>query len=208
MRRALSLLFILFFAFSGFSLAAQEDIAGEENPDDAPPDSEWAEIATAPFSAGDRNFIITLGALIPAFFGGIDNNQHGISIGGTGSLALNYFVTQNIFVGGELGGMFSGTRAGNMLYIIPFGLRVGYQFWYRRFEFPVSLMVGAAPQRYLEKGYFGLILKPGASIFWRYNPEWSFGFKSFWWFIPEWPKNGNNTIGNFVELTLSARYHF
>jgi hypothetical protein len=69
-------------------------------------------------------------------------------------------------------------------------------------------MVGLAPQRYLEKGYFGLILKPGASIFWRFNPEWSFGFNTFWWFVPQWPKNGNNSIGNFVELTLSARYHF
>ena len=208
MRRALSLLFILFFAFSGYSLAAQEDNNGEENPDEAPPDSEWEEIVSSPFSAGDRNFTITLGVLIPAFFSGVDNNEHGLSVGGTGSLTFNYFITQSIFAGGELAGSFSSTRGGNMLYIIPFGLRVGYQFWYRRFEFPVSLMFGAAPQRYLEKAYFGFILKPGASIFWRFNPEWSFGFNANWWFLPQWPKNGNNSIGNFVELTLSARYHF
>jgi len=208
MQRALSLLFILFFAFSGLNLAAQEDIGPEENPDEAPPDSEWEEIVTAPFSAGDRNFTITLGVVIPVLFSGIDNNQHGLSIGGTGSLAFNYFVTQNIFVGAELSGMFASTRGGNMLYIIPIGVRLGYQFWYGRFEFPVSLMIGAAPQRYLEKGYFGPILKPGASVFWRFNPEWSFGFNSLWWLIPEWPKNGNDSIGNFVELTLSARYHF
>jgi hypothetical protein len=141
------------------------------------------------------------------YFSGIENNQHGLSVGGFGSLAFNYFVTPKVFLGGELSGMFSATRGGNMLYLIPFGFRVGYQFLYRRFEFPVSLMIGAASQRYLEKGYFGPILKPGASVFWRYNPEWSFGLNSVWWFVPQWPRNGNNSFGNFLELTLSARYH-
>ena len=105
-------------------------------------------------------------------------------------------------------GMFIGTRAGNMLYIIPFGLRVGYQFWYKRFEFPISILIGAAPQRYVGKDYFGPILKPGVSAFWRLNTDWSFGLNGEWLFVPQWPSNGNNAIGNFLELTLSARYHF
>ena len=104
--------------------------------------------------------------------------------------------------------MFSSTRGGNMVYIIPFGAKVGYQFVFRRFEFPLSLFVGAAPQKYLEKGYFGLVMKPGASVYWRYNPEWSFGLNGVWWFVPQWPKNGYDVYGNFLELTLSARYHF
>ena len=203
MQRIQVFFLIVFLLFSGMYLTAQE-----EDPDEYPPESEWIDIISAPYSPGDRNFVITLGVLFPVYFSGIDNNQHGLSLGGFGSLAFNYFFTSEIFLGGELSGMFSGTRGGNMLYIIPFGVRIGYQFWYRRFEFPVSLMVGGASQRYLGKSYFGPILKPGASIFWRYNPEWSFGLNTVWWFIPQAPENGNNVNGNFIELTLSARYHF
>ena len=203
MRRTQSLFLILLLVFFGFSLFAQE-----EDPDDEYPEPDWIEIASSPYVAGDRNFVITLGVIIPTFFGGIENNQHGLSLGGFGSLALNYFLSSNIFIGAELSGMFSGTRAGNMLYIVPFGARVGYQFLMGRFEVPVSVMVGAAPQRYLDKGYFGLIVKPAASVFWRYNPDWSFGFNTAWWLLPQSPKNGKNTFGNFLELTLSARYHF
>jgi hypothetical protein len=78
----------------------------------------------------------------------------------------------------------------------------------RRFEFPLTLMIGAAPQRYLEKGYFGLIIKPAASAFFRFNADWSFGLNAQWWILPQWPANGKDATGNFLELSLSALYHF
>ena len=203
-RWVLSLFLMLFFFFLGLNLFAQEDGDG------ALPSigSEWDDIVSEPYSRGDTNFVITLGVLFPVYFSGIENNDHGLSLGGVGSLAFNYFFTSYFFVGGEVSGMFSSSRRGNMLYMVPFGGRAGFQFWYGRFEFPVSLFIGAASQSYIEKGYFGLIVKPGASAFWRFNPDWSFGLNGYWWIVPQWPKNGNNVIGNFIELTLSARYHF
>jgi hypothetical protein len=111
-------------------------------------------------------------------------------------------------MGGELSGSFSGTRGGNMLFMVPFGVRLGYQFLFRRFEFPVSVMFGGASQMYLEKGYFGIILKGSASAFWRFSSDWSFGLNGAWWYVPQWPNNGQNSYGNFIELTMSARYHF
>jgi len=209
MRRTWSvfLLLSMFLFFFGLSLYAQEGPYQEEEPDDSNPEIEFDEIMIAEYIPGDRNFAVSLGVIIPLFFSGINNNQHGISVGATGSFVFNYFITQRFFVGGELAGMFAGTRGGNMLYIVPFGIRAGYQFSYQRFEFPVSLMIGAAPQKYLEKGYFGLIVKPAVSAFWRFSPDWSFGVNSAWWFVPQWPENGNSSIGNFLELTLSARYH-
>ena len=203
MPRVFSLLLIMFCLFSSISLYAQE-----EDPESPPVDSDWFDYVESPYARGDRTFNISLGVLFPTFFSGIENNRHGLSPGGMGTLTFNYFLSPTFFVGAELSGSFSATRGGNMLYLIPFGVRAGHQFYYRNFEFPVSVMIGAAPQRYVENGYFGLIVKPGASAFWRYNMDWSFGLNTNWWVLPQWPRNGNNVIGNFLELTLSARYHF
>jgi hypothetical protein len=202
MRRIIFISLILLLFLCGLSLYAQE-----EDPDEPFPETGFDGIMTAEYASGDRIFTVSAGVVIPLFFTGIDNNQHGISVGGLGSLSFNYFITRRIFVGGELSFMFAGTRGGNMLYMVPFGARAGYQFSYQRFEFPVSIMIGAAPQQYLEKGYIGLIVKPGASAFWRYSPDWSFGINGAWYLVPQWPENGKNTFGNFLELTLSARYH-
>jgi hypothetical protein len=198
---------VLIFFLSVLSLFAQE-ISNPDDDQDSPDESDRIDYITTQNTRGDRNFIISLGVLFPVYFGGIENNRHGLKLGGTGSLAFNYFISPNFFIGGVLAGSFSGTRAGNMLYIVPLGGRLGYQFYFKRFEFPVSLMVGAAAQQYLEKGYLGVILQPAASVFWRFNQDWSFGFNTSWWFVPQWPKNGYNVSGNFLEMTLSARYHF
>ena len=213
MPKARPLFLVFFLLFFGIGLFAQEDDPPEEQPIVPPMESEWIEINTSPYSRGDKTFVISLGILFPTFFTGIDEDMgHGLSLGGTGTLAFNYFLTSHFFLGGELSGMFAGTRGKNMLYIVPFGIRVGYQFVFRRFEFPISLMFGAAPQRYLEDGYFWIILKPSVSAYWRFNPDWSFGLNGVWWFVPQWPKHQDgvkyNAIGNFMELTLSARYHF
>ena len=208
----LFLMLILILPVPG--LFAQEEPPEEERPEPPPIESEWIDYNTNLYSPGDKTFTITLGIVIPTVFKGIDKSMggHGLSVGGTGTLAFNYFLTSHIFLGGELSGMFARTRGKNMLYMVPFGLRVGYQFVYRRFEFPLSFMIGAAPQKKLEEGYIGLIMKPGASVFWRFNPDWSFGFNAIWWVVPQWPKSQDgvryNATGNFLELTLSARYHF
>ena len=205
MKKACSLFFIVFLLLCGQNLFARESTLSDEDF----PVPEWDDFIVTPYSAGDRTFIISLGALFPTVFGGaIENNQHGIRLGGLISGAFNYYITPNIFVGGELSGSFNGTRGGNMLYMIPFGVRAGYQFLFNRFEFPVTLMVGGAAQRYLGRGHFGPIIKPSVAGFWRFSPEWSFGLNSAWWFVPQWPSDGPTVYGNFMELTLSARFHF
>ena len=212
MLRKWSLLLVFLLIIS--ALFTQDLHEEEETP--APPvyvDTDWYEYRTNLYSRGDKTFNMTLGLIFPTLFSGLDNDI-GLSIGGTGTLAYNYFLTSNIFLGGELSGMFCFTRMGNSLFIIPFGARFGYQFVLRRIEIPLSLMIGMAPQLYLGESYFGwLVLKPGASIFWRHNADWSFGLNTIWWWVPQWPKPDvdgirRNVYGNFLELTLSARYHF
>jgi hypothetical protein len=52
-------------------------------------------------------------------------------------------------------------------------------------------------------------MKAGASVFFRFNPDWSFGLNTAWAWYPEWPKDKEHSMdGNFMDLTLSARYHF
>jgi hypothetical protein len=194
-------------------LFAQEEDP-EEDPGSPPIESDWEIYAPEAYSRGDKTFNISLGLIIPTVFGGegidtsIPDNTGFVKLGGTGSLAFNYFLSSHLFLGGELGGMFAPTRGKNMFFIVPFGVRVGWQFVVSRFEFPITLMIGASPTKYLEQGYFGLIIKPGASVFYRFNPDWSFGVNANWWLVPQWPKGGKNVLGNFVEVTLSARYHF
>jgi hypothetical protein len=209
MQRTRFIIFLL-LVFPLSFLFAQEEAPPEDAPVMAPIESEWEEYSMNTYSRGDKTFTITLGFLIPTFLFGKDipDNNHGLSLGGTGTLSFNYFFTSHFFLGGEVSGMFMGTRAKNNLFIIPIGPRIGYQFIYRRFEFPLTLMVGWAAHKYLESNYGGLIVKPGASAFWRFNPDWSFGLNALWWFVPQWPKNGYDAYGNFLELTLSARYHF
>lgn len=209
MRRTWSFWLVLFFFAIVFPLAAQEDPDSDQETE-APP-IEWDTYMPDLYRAGDKNFCITAGILIPTFFTGkgMDNHSSNLKVGGNGALSFNYFLNAHLFLGGEFGGMFMATGGRNFLFAIPFGLRLGYQFVMNRFEFPVSLMVGAAPELYLEeKRYWGVIFKPGASIFYRFNPDWSFGFNVQWWMLPQWPKNGKNVLGNFLELSLTARYHF
>jgi hypothetical protein len=204
MARTWSLFLIFFLLLSG--LSAQEEADDPFGP--SPPiDSDWDDYNTV-YTSGDKTFHFTMGTVIPTIFIGAENNDIGLSVGGTITLAYQYYLTPNIFLGGELTGMFSFSRRGNALFIVPMGIRLGYQFILGRIEIPISLMVGVAPQKYLEKGFFGFILSPGASVFWRFNPDWSFGLNGVWWWAPQWPKNGPTVYGNFLELTLSVRYHF
>jgi hypothetical protein len=214
-RRGFPFLFALFFLVSLFSVSAQED---GNDADEIPIESDWDAGPVTLYSAGDKTFSMSIGALFPVLFLNDKGESYAknypvgnIHIGGTGSLAFNYFLSPYLFVGGELQGMFAGTLGGNMLYIIPMGIKIGYQFIAGRFEFPLSFMAGMAPQSYSNNiGYFGFFLKPQAAVFWRFNSEWSFGLNTGWWFVPQWPATGPeyNRYGNFIELTLAFRYHF
>ncbi|MCL2382108.1 MAG: hypothetical protein FWC64_11085 [Treponema sp.] len=176
---------------------------------------EWFDFEATPYSPGDMAFTIKLGVIFPTVFWGdlYDDPQYGqrhnLSLGGTGSLVFDRFLTPNIFFGGQISGTFAPTLAReSMLFMVPFGVRLGYQFVFQRFEVPISLMAGMANQMIGDASYFGPILKPGASLFWRFNPDWSFGLNAVWWFVPQFPSERPAVYGNFMTVTLSFRYHF
>ncbi|MDR2247839.1 MAG: hypothetical protein LBE17_14410 [Treponema sp.] len=209
-RKAFSFLLIIIFFGCTFvyTLSAQED-GGEK---EIPIESEWTGALPNAYAPGDFMFTMSAGVLLPILF--LDGSTKPaqvydgkIKLGGAGTLGLNYFLTSTIFLGAEINGGFS-KSVNNVFFQFPFGLRAGYQFIFHRFEFPLSLMIGMSSQTYLTQNYFGFFLKPEASVYWRFNSDWSFGLNAGWWWVPQWPKQGPeyNRYGNFLNVTLSARY--
>ncbi|MDR1148836.1 MAG: hypothetical protein LBK66_09415 [Spirochaetaceae bacterium] len=190
-----------------------DDIEGGADDENAgiPIMSNWDGMPLTGYTRGDQTFNISLGVLLPLFFTSAsgDTLENKLSVGGVGSLAYNYFLDSHIFLGGILAGSFSQTLGKNFLYMIPIAFTAGYQFVFRRFEFPLSLTVGGMTEQYLTYNGYWLFLKPQASGFFRFNNDWSFGLNVAWWLAPQWTNiPEKDAVGNFMEITLSARYHF
>jgi hypothetical protein len=194
---------------------AQEEKPDEDAEEEVPAD-EYEGVTPSLYASGEQIFSFTLGAVIPLFYtnsNGIAPNGTNVNVGGGGHLSYDYFIAPRFFVGGEAGGAFAGTIGENMLYIVPFGVRAGYQFTFSiknvRFEIPLSLLFGGVTQKYLETDYFGLFLKPTVSGFFRFNPDWSFGLNVGWLLIPQWTEEPRkDMVGHFLEVSLTARLHF
>jgi len=202
------ILMLIFIPFLLFSQNNQQD----DDSNDPSVESDWDLYDMDTYMPGDQTFMISIGTLFPTVFlnnGKTIDHNFVPPIGGSGSLSYNYFITSNIFIGGEINGMFIGTLGRNTVFFIPLGLRAGYQFNVWRFDIPLNVTLGMIWHRYLNESYYGLYMKGGAAIYFRFNPDWSFGMSSAWCWMPQWTSDPNKNVdGNFVELTLSARYHF
>jgi hypothetical protein len=227
-RRVCILILVIIFSVMIFPAAAQENDVGIEEAENIeyieditdgaddenagiPIMSDWGGMPLSGYTRGDQTFNISLGILLPLFFTSASGNvlENKLSIGGIGSLAYNYFLNSHIFLGGILAGSFSQTLGKNFLYMIPIAFTAGYQFIVNRFEFPLSLTVGGITEQYLTYNGYWLFIKPQASGFFRFNNEWSFGINAAWWLAPQWTNTPEkNAVGNFMEITFSARYHF
>lgn len=186
-------------------LAAQED-------DDPAYETDWDDYTMDLYTRGDQTFIISMGTIFPTIFinqGEIVTHNLTPPVGGSGSLAYCYFLNSNVFLGGDLTFQFINTLGGNALYLIPLGIRAGYQFNVWKLEFPILAGVGMAWHRYIGMGHYGLYAKAGFGGYFRATASWSFGINASWFWYPQWTEDKQKNIdGNFVELVLSARYHF
>jgi hypothetical protein len=204
--------FLLSLLLLGGLVFAQEEEEEEPGTEEGVPiESDWSDYMPSLYARGDQTFTISLGLIFPVVFlkNGAAITHNIFPVGGTGNLGYNHFLSSHFFVGGEVGIMFDSTLRKNTLFIIPIGLRGGYQFVLKRFEFPLALTLGFAPQRYLDLSYLGFFMKPSVSAFFRFNPDWSFGINTAWWWVPQWTAEQDKDVaGNFIDVTLSARYHF
>ena len=161
---------------------------------------------------GDQFINIGLMVTFPLNFGGdFPLYRKGqLATGGAGTLGYHRFLTPCFAVGVDVSFGYHPTIQNNMFTYVPLVLCATYQPTWRKFEFPITLGIGAAVESHINSTYFpGFILKPQAGIYYRVTPSWSFGMKGDFMYMPQWYSNSEyNDYGIFASCFIGARYHF
>lgn len=161
------------------------------------------EIRLTPNGAGDQFINIQVMPVFPLNFG----NQ--LYPGGALCVGYHKFLTDMIAVGGDVMFAYNPTIGSNIFTFIPFTMGITFQPYVWRFEFPITLNVGAAIENYLQYNYFpGLFVKGQAGAYYRMNETWSFGAECNLIWMPQWYKDGTSKNYVGITATLGARYHF
>lgn len=204
-----SVLFMLIFLL--FSMLSYAEEAQEEEK----PENSRIEYHTM----GDQVFGINAGLFIPLF---INNpalswsdsdafNSTNLSVGGHGALYYGAYLNNNIQLGMEVGAIFATSPNKHNFYMIPITIRGTYEFQFLNnlISVPVSLGAGINMSSYLENFHVDMILKPAVGAYWNHSSSWSFGLNTTYWWVPQIYKDKEyNRIGNFMDVSLSAVYHF
>lgn len=168
------------------------------------------------YTLGDQLLTINLGVFAPLFFAGSPDGIQptNLTAGGLGSIAWASYLNNSMTVGAELGGSFSFTPNRRALFLLNVLGTYTYTLRSYPFEFPLFMGAGLTIARLAENTKLDAILKPGASFYWAYNTQWSFGLNLRYWWIPQIYLGRNDVpqtdtrYGNFLEVSLSALYHF
>ena len=218
MKRFFALFFALFL-ISTFAFADDEEVDINDDIDQEQPkqdeDNEDEIISKTTFSLnepGDQYIRVGLMVTWPLNFGGKFPfyKDAKLQVGGSGMLGFHRFLTSWWALGADVFFGYNPTIGENIFTYIPFVLDTTIQPTFKRFEFPITIGVGAAMESYLNRTYFpGLILKGQAGVFFRATPSWSFGIEGDYMYMPQWYDNPKyNDYGLFGSIMISARYHF
>ncbi len=164
-----------------------------------------------PIRSGDQYIHVSLGPNFPLFSVSADgvSRMDKLNLGGLGNLAYSRFISSRMSLGGEISFAYNSTLGKNTFFYLPLTFKASYELVYNRIHVPLSLAGGFAFQTYLNRNYFGLVLKPEAAAYFQYNPEWSFGGSVGWHLLPQfYEESSYNRLGNFASVTLGFRYHF
>ena len=205
LNKKLILLLTLFLFISGSLFAASDD-----------DDDDNTDTYVETFSLGDQMFFINGGVFIPLFF--FDRSgevmKTNLTLGGTGSLCWQVFLSNHISIGGELGGMFALSPNKRVLYMIPLTVKTTYWLRFYPFGIPISLGLGGNLSILEEAAHIDFIAKPSIGFFWNFNEEWAFGANATYWFVPQIysgsgkVQSSHSMFGNFMDVTLSVLFRF
>jgi len=169
------------------------------------------------YALGDQTLSINAGLFVPLFLiptgtwllAPTDSGLPHLSLGGVGSFSWAAYVSPNIRVGADLGGTFSFSPNANALLMLPIVIKGAYVFSFYPFELPVSFGVGMNIIKYVDQTTIDLLLRPGASLYYVFNSSWSFGLNLNYWFDMQFAADPTQSrIANFLEVSLSALYHY
>jgi hypothetical protein len=167
--------------------------------------------APSQYTLGDQTLSISAGVFLPLFLlptgtALLAGNPSQLTVGGEAFLNWSAYVAPQIRIGAELGGAFCFDPNENLLLMLPLIAKASYVFTIYPFEIPVTFGIGMNILKYTDQYYVDLLLKPGASLFWIFNSSWAFGLNVNYWF--DMQMSSNFRIGNFLEISLSALYHY
>lgn len=176
------------------------------------PETDPAPTASA-YALGDQVLSISLGPFIPLFFlaPNGDTAPTQLTLGGTGSISWMAYVSGAVRIGAEIGGMFAFSPNMNVLLALPILARAQYVLTFYPFEVPLSLGLGMNIVKYQDLATIDLLIKPGISGLWIYDSKWSFGLNLAWWWDMQFaaaPNQDQSRVGNFLEVSFSALYHY
>lgn len=173
-------------------------------------------------SLGDQALAITAGLYIPLFTvllndwpaTGYKAGVHPphLNLGGMGTLAYSVYLSPNWKLGLQVSGSFAQDLNGNFAYTIPIAFKGSYEFHpWGRVSIPVFLAAGVSLTSWKDDNFLvDLMIQPGFGIYFDWSYEWSFGLNLGYIFIPQIGLDNahERSIGNFMEVTLTAEYHF
>ena len=213
MPRKISLIAIPLILISTVFLGAQQD-----EPEKGP---FTPQLATNRRSLGDQTFSISLGPIIPLktiLLGDYYGHSSGPTdnkltwAGGTGGLAYSFYLSPDIKLGLQVGGSFTSDINEDMLFMIPIAVKGTYEFHIKnRITVPIHLGLGIAMTSWKEDNFHvDPLIRPGVGFYFDWNYEWSFGTDVSYHFIPQLDSDPehHNAIGNFLDVMITAEYHF
>ncbi len=132
-----------------------------------------------------------------------------MKVGGAGGIMVSRFLTNYFALGGEVNFSYQTTIGSNTYYFIPLMIKGTFVIPVGKFEFPLSVAAGFVFQSYINRNYFGLIVKPEAGAFYRFSPGWSVGLIAGANILPQWYVNSsNNRTGVILSTSACVRFHF
>ena len=193
-------------------IAATFISAQENNPAEAPEDQ-----GPSLYQLGDQIFSINAGLFIPLYYrnpGDFSTAPTNLTLGGTGSLEYSSFINSTMTLGLSLKGMFAYTPTERLLSMFPITAKYTYYISNSYpFEFPLYVNAGFCISRLESETFYGPTIMPGAGAIWNMSSAWGFGVNMTYWWVPMWYGSSSEDVeksrfGNFLDISLSATYHF
>lgn len=194
MKRFISTILLLFIASSAI-FAQTDDYYGDVYEDDYVYEQN---------GAGDNFIKINLNLQFPLNF----NKQ--LHTGGAIELGYYKFLNSWLAVGGELNASYNVSIGNKVLVMLPLLGGVMFQPTYDKFEFPIFVNIGMGYETWQNIDYFpSLIFKLSGGAYYRLNEACSFGLNLDYMLMPQFFEDSSlNFAGNFLSLSIGARYHF